>query len=328
MGIGTGGRRAAASTVVAVAVALGAAGAGASTPSLILTVQLVPRAISPGERALTIVTFRNTSHDPLTRVLVDLRFPDVFGGVKAPADCKPLGASKLDFSCALGDVPGGRTVRSFVTARVMKALQGAQKATVGFSLKVGPGRPKPILNSASASVLASNDVADKGACLASPRTLSATLDEQTTELPAPPVADPSLHLPCTPLSVGVAPKPTTGGYKTNVASVDVPKLSKPALVRLTFANETLPDEKLESDIPAGRTPSLDNPNPLWEFDAKAPGGKRVVPVCRKGPTLPSGWDTCIVRVVAIDTSPTGDLDQGYITLLAQGSGFGDPRYVG
>ena len=108
-------------------------------------------------------------------------------------------------------------------------------------------------------------------------TFTATLDQQTTELPKPPLADPALHLPCTPLSVGVSPNP--GGYKTAVSSVGVPKLTHPALVKLTFANETLPDERLISNIPPGRTPSYDNPNPLWELDGAAPGGRKIVPVC-------------------------------------------------
>ena len=106
----------------------------------------------------------------------------------------------------------------------------------------------------------------------------------------------------------------------------MPKLTHPALVKLTFANETLPDERLISNIPPGRTPSFDNPNPLWELDGAAPGGRKIVPVCKPGPTLPAGWDSCIVKVFAVD--PYGDLDQGYITLLVQGSGFGDPRWAG
>ena len=111
---------------------------------------------------------------------------------------------------------------------------------VQFALRVGPGRPKPILTGASAQVLASTDGANRGNCLLAPRPLSATLDAQVTALPAPPTADPSLNVPCTPLSVAVSPAPVGHGYNTKMASVGLPKLVKPAFVKLTFANETLP----------------------------------------------------------------------------------------
>jgi hypothetical protein len=323
-------RTAAAAVVVALALVLGAAAASGAAPSAILIVRLVPNAISAGRSALAVVTFDNTSHDPLSNVVVTLTFPPTLTNVGAPAGCKSVGGSKQRYACFLGEVPHGKTVRSFVTAHVISKLQTAQHISVGFTLRVGPGHPHPIITSASAQVLASNDAANKGSCLAKPKTLSATLDEQTTALPSPPRADPKLKLPCTPLAVGVAPKPANTTYRTSISSVDVPKLSRPAVVKLTFANETLPDEKLIANLPPGRTPAFDNPNPLWVLDAKAPGGKRVVPVCKPGPTLPAGQNTCVIKVIATDTGtgPADDFDQGYITLLVQGSGFGDPRYVG
>jgi hypothetical protein len=147
-------------------------------------------------------------------------------------------------------------------------------------------------------------------------------------LQSPPVADPALGLPCTPLAVGVDPKPDTGGYKTGVASVDLPKLSHPTIVKLVFANETLPDEGLIDNLPPGKKPSFDNPNPLWRLDPANPNVRYVVPKCKPGPAFPPGWRSCIIHVHAVDIGPGEDTDQGWITLLVQGAGFGDPRYVG
>jgi hypothetical protein len=326
---GTRARGVVAAIVVILALGLGATASG-TTPSLILKVQLVPNAVSPGEQSLAVVTFRNTSRAPQTNVVVHLHFPNIFAGVTPPSSCTPIGGSKLQYACSLGDVGAGQTVHSYVGARVTSKLSSPQSVKVGFSLLVGPGHPKPILTNASGTVLASNDAAHQGGCQKVSHTLTATLAQQVTSLPSPPSADPALQLPCTPLAVAVAPAPSGVGFKTQVSSADVPKLDRPALVKLTFANETLPDEKLIDNVPAGRTPSLDNPNPLWELDGTAPGGRKVVPRCASGPALPSGWDTCIVKVIATDigNGPSDDFDQGYITLLVQGSGFGDPRWAG
>ena len=74
---------------------------------------------------------------------------------------------------------------------------------------------------------------------------------------------------------------------------------------------------------------MDNPNPLWIYYPDT-GKKFVVPRCNAGPAFPQGWHSCILKVIATDTGngPSDDLDQGYITLLVQGAGFGDPRYLG
>ena len=173
-----------------------------------------------------------------------------------------------------------------------------------------------------------------------------------TQLPSPPKIDPSLGLPCTPLSVGVGPNPG-GGANTDVAIVDVPQLTTPATVVLTFPDEALPNEGLEkpgqywiSNLPPGSVPSDDNPNNLTEFYPGDPGlGSHQVQACNAGPTIPAGQDSCIVSVLATysgnattgyteasgdpsDPVEVADFDEGTITLLVQGSGLGDPAYVG
>jgi hypothetical protein len=295
---------------------------GART-NVLLTVQLAPGTVSAGQAALAVATFQNVGATPLPNVVVDLRFPRGLSVSGTPHGCHRPGGSSVAVVCSLGDVPRGATRHAYVTARVAKSLGGVKRVRVQFALRVGAGLPAPILTGASARVLASNDASNRGSCRAVPRTITATLDHQITALPSPPKADPALRAPCTPLSVGVDPPPA-GPYKTKEATVGLPALVRPAIVKLTFANEQLPDESLEDDIPPGRTPSFDNPNPLWVLN---PDGRRfVVPRCLTGNRFPAGWHSCILRVHAIDVN--GDLDRGWIKLLVQGQGYGDPRFVG
>jgi hypothetical protein len=317
-----------------IAFALGAAlllpvGASAdSHPNLILTVRLVPGTVSAGQPALAVAVFHNVGGTALPNVVVSLHFPKGFTITNAEA-CTAVPGSKVDVDCTLGDIPSGASKSANVVAVVDRDLPQGENVNVQFALRVGPGRPKPILTGASAQVLASTDGANRGSCLLTPRPLSAALGAQVTALPAPPKADPALNVPCTPLSVAVTPAPLGHGYNTNIASVGLPKLVRPAIVKLTFANETLPDESMIDNIPTGRHPSMDNPNPLWIYYPDT-GKKFVVPRCNAGNQFPQGWHSCILKVIATDTGhgPNDDFDQGYITLLVQGAGFGDPRYLG
>jgi hypothetical protein len=124
----------------------------------------------------------------------------------------------------------------------------------------------------------------------------------------------------------VNPAPT-GNFNTKLANVDVPKLTKPAIVKLFFPNETLPDEQWISNLPAGVRPSFDNPHPLWRLDDKT-GALHVVPKCLAGGEFPEGWRSCVLSVIADPNDPAHDYDSGTITLRVQGVGFGDPRYIG
>ena len=299
---------------------------GAAAPNATLTVQLVPGAVSAGEPALAVATLHNVGSVTLPDVRINLHFPPGLTVVSAPG-CTSVGGSTTNYVCDVGDVRSGAYTKTNVSARVSSSLKESRNVRVGFALRVGPGRPLPVITGASAKVLASNTVDKVGSCLKVPHTLTATLDQQETSLPAPPVADPSLKLPCTPLAVGVSPTPPDRGFKTKLASVDVPKLSHPAKVVLTFPNETLPDEALIGGLPPGVRPSFDNPNPLWRLDDRT-GRRFVVPMCKPGPTFPPGWRSCVVKVVPNPNDPAHDYDSGTITLLLQGSGFGDPHYIG
>jgi hypothetical protein len=290
-----------------------------------LIVQLVPGAVSAGEPALAIATFHNVGHVTLPQARVTLHFPKGLSVVSAP-NCGKITQAGQNVVCSFGNVPSGTLAHAYVMARLSSALTQNQSFRVSFALRVGPGTPQPILTGASAKVLASTDAANRGSCRKVPASLSAVFGEQITSLPAPPTAADSLKLPCTPLAVGVNPAPP-GDYKTKLANVDVPVLSKPAIVKLFFPNETLPDEKWIANLAPNAVPSFDNPHPLWLLNEQT-GKRYVVPKCLAGGEFPKGWHSCVLSVLADPNDPAHDYDSGTITLKVQGMGFGDPRYIG
>jgi hypothetical protein len=299
--------------------------AGTAAPSATLVVQVVPGAISAGEPALAVATFQNLTHVMLPQARVTLHFPKGLSVVSAP-NCSAFTATTQNVVCSFGNVPAGALAHAYVSARLSGKLSQNESVRVTFALRVGPGTPQPILTGASAKVLASTDSANRGSCRKVPSTLTAIFAGQTTSLPAPPTAADTLNLPCTPLAVGVNPPPP-GNFITKQANVDVPQLSKPAIVKLFFPNETLPDEQLISNLPPGVKPSFDNPHPLWRYDDKT-GALYVVPKCLAGGEFPKGWHSCIISVLADPNDPGHDWDSGTITLKVQGMGFGDPKFQG
>jgi len=298
-----------------------------AAPSATLTVQLVPGAVSAGEPALAVATFKNLTPRTLARARVTLTFPKELTVVSTGAGCGSVTSATRNVVCSFGDVPSGGSGQASVSARLSSHLSQNESIRVTFALRVGPGSSSPILTGASAKVLASTDAANRGTCRAVPTSLTARFEAQVTSLPTPPSADATLKLPCTPLAVGVNPAPAGGSYNTRLANVDIPKLTKPAIVKLFFPNETLPDEKLISNLPPHAVPSFDNPNPLWRLDEKT-GARYVVPMCLPGGNFPKGWHSCILSVLAAPNDPAHDYDSGTITLKVQGQGFGDPRYIG
>jgi uncharacterized repeat protein (TIGR01451 family) len=292
-----------------------------------LDLQLVPGTVTAGQQALAIATLKNISHDPLTNTVVSFVLPSTLSYVSAPG-CTSNNGTRTVVNCAIGDVASGKTVTVKAITRASHALTSGQAVKIIVALRVGPGVARPIFSSFAASALVSSDASNRGSCTKVPQTLTATLNNQTTSIVAPSAADPSLALPCTPLAAGVGPVPTTGGYKTGSATVELPKLAHPAIVKLTFKDETLPDENMIDNLPAGAHPSFHNPNPLWVVDEANPDIRYVVPRCKPGPTFPPGWRSCIVSVLAIDPDQYHDFDAGTITLLVQGKGFGDPRFNG
>ncbi len=201
-----------------VLMAVSAAPAVSAGANATLTVRLVPGAVSAGQSALAVAVFHNVGPVELPNVVVDLHFSSGLTVGTAPG-CATVGGSAVEAVCSFGAVASGASRKAYVTARVSKNLGQAQKVNVHFALRVGPGRPQPILTGASAKVLASNNDSEKGSCSAKPAPI--TRDARTTRRPRsspPSAAAASLDLLCTPLTVGVEPKPASGGYKTKIAS--------------------------------------------------------------------------------------------------------------
>ena len=340
MSLGSGVGSKTAATIVAAGCAvlvgtLAGAAAGKTQPDLTMKVQLVPDTVAAGQETMALVTFKNTSSQPLTGVHITVQFPPTLtatGAGLSAAGCSPLNGSMVAVSCPLGDVKPGGTLRRFVGARVNEHVRASSALHVSFFLRIGPGNPIPITSIAAATVRSANNAASKVSCKAVPKSLSATHDGQTTSLPAPPKVDPSLGLPCTPVGVGVGvyATPANAGFNTQVASAFLPKLTGLATVKLQFADEKLPDESPLYGLPACASSVADcNPNPLWEVNPSDPiGSKRVVPKCGGAApswTLPRGPNSCVESVVATDTD--GDHDAGTLTLLVRGSAFDDPHWV-
>ena len=112
---------------------------GSGGPSATLTVQLVPGAVSAGEPALAIATFRNLSRVTLPRARVTLHFPNALTVISAP-DCGKVDARRPGTCvCGFGDVPSGGSAQASVSARLAAHLTQNQSIRVTFALRVGPG---------------------------------------------------------------------------------------------------------------------------------------------------------------------------------------------
>lgn len=306
-----------------------AAGTGTAGGNATLTVQIVPGTITAGQSELAIGTFTNNGPNTLTHVVVTLAFPGTVS-VTAPG-CTPATGSTASVACPLGSLKKGSTARAFVTFVTASlnptfTVSGTGNWDAGTQSKGGGGGSNGNVTATSNAALlfSAGDLTRQGNCNTTPTSIHASRDSQTTEIVNPPLVDPSLGLPCTPLAVGVDPKPS--GFTTDIAIVDVPKLSAPATVELTFRDETLPNEDMADNLNGG-TPSHENPNNLKEFDPAHPAVKTEVPPCG-GPGIPSGFDSCIISVHATpEIEEPQDFDQGTITLRVQGTGL-DPAYVG
>lgn len=344
--------------IVAVAVATVAALVGVARVeaggSATLSIALAPGSVTAGQNALAIATFTNNGPSTLTHVVVTLTFLSSVSIVSAPG-CTPGSGSTTTVVCALGNIHNGTVQQIVITyvPSVAGSLTVNGSGTPAGTASNGHGGSGNTVSATStpAIVFAADNPSNASNCLSSPTTLTATgnldtsegSEQQTTSLPSPPKVAGSLGLPCTPLSVGVGGNPG-GGHDTDIAIVDVPQLSSPATVVLSFPDEALPNEGVPgtpqtaaattacgANLPVignldGKTASNDNPNYLEEFDAGDSGTTHIVCGCNTGPTIPAGQDSCITNVTASDED--GDFDAGTITLLVQGTGLGDPAYVG
>jgi hypothetical protein len=299
------GRTALRAAGVTLAAAIGAAVVAVGTAtaaSPALTVQAAPGTITVGQPALAIATLTNGSI-ALTGVTIKFTFP-LGVAVTAPG-CSPESGVTSSVTCGVGKLAANAAVTKFVkfVAPNVSSLQ------VGGTATWSPHSTASATSNV-ARVFPADDPSHTGTCTTGHGSLDAELSGQGTEVPTVPSPDPSLHLPCTPVSVGVDPRPETSHFGTDIASVELPRLLQPATVQLTFRAGELPG-------------THSNPNSLREIPNLAnldPSTFIVVPLCSGG-TIPSGFDACILGVAP------DSLDGGVITLLVQGSGF-DPSFVG
>ena len=311
---------AAAATATLAGFASGATAANAPT----FSVTVAPHTLSSGALAVAGASFTNNG-PAVDHVALTLTFPlpvHVRSG-----RCVSLPILPRTVVCLLGRIEQGQTRSAAVGFNVPAGITSLTvNGSAGF-LSTGRGRPSSGLLTASdtAGVFASGDPAHKGSCATAPSgATSATADDQQVSLvtlPGP--ADPSLQqLGCTP--VGVAVDPPTGGFTTDLFSVDLPALDQPAQVELTFPDEHLPLAPVGAAVVGGPQTDEGAPAALHEL-SKSNVDLGPVPACVSG-QIPSGFDSCVDHVVVNDSD--GDGDAGTFVLLVQGSGLGDPRYAG
>jgi hypothetical protein len=184
---------------------------------------LVPGAVSAGEPALAVATFKNLSRGTLPNARVTLHFPAGLTVISAPG-CGEITPATVNVVCGFGDVASGDSAQVSVVSRLSQHLSQNQGIRVTFALRVGRGTPEPILTGASAKVLASTDPGESR-CVPEGAANAHRRFRQPGHLHA--VAAGGLRqpepLPCTPLSGRRQPRlpaPAT----TQVSSVDLPRL--------------------------------------------------------------------------------------------------------
>jgi len=303
---------------------LGTAGGATAVVAPSFSVTVAPGTLSAGSPAIAIGTFTNNG-PAADGVAVTFTFP--FSVKVLGNNCATVPIFTKNVVCLIGKVGAGQTVSKSIEFTVPSTATG--KLTVnGVAGFISSAFPHGGLLKASGSgtVFAAGDPANVGTCSSSSSgALSATANDQTIALPTLPTADPSLGLPCTPLSVSVTPPLT--GFQTNILSVELPKLQGGTThVDLSFPDELLPQ------VP-GNEDDDNTPQYLYEITSPLTAElvtKVIVPMCVGGtfPAPAAGYstDSCIFGVTFND--PDGDNDAGTLDVLVQGSGFGDPHYGG
>jgi len=310
-----------------VLVGAGVAGAGANAT---LTLQVLPGLLAPGGSGAVAATFTNSGPSTLAHVIVHVTLPAgmTFDSANSSAACN--GPAPM-VSCSVGTIKKGTEIVSTIAfGSAPNTGPVAYGATATWDAP-SVGKPAGVAGSKNAT----NATAHAGvislpsgfgaasSCHASGDTLFAASEGQSTQV----VAGPNdAGLPCTPILAGVAPNP--GSHTTDVSFVKLPLLLHPAKAVLTFQDEWLPWPS-GLNPPAGR--DFDAPAQLLEYpNYPDTSTSVVVPICLNhatSPTIPSGSDSCIVSVDG-SSDPDEDFDSGTLTLLVQGSGTGDPGYVG
>ena len=314
------GRRLSALLFSLLAVAAGAfavASVGrAGTNDIDFAVFAVPGKLSTGQQGLAIARFTpSASGGAATQTTITFQFPDsVLWPTVDPAtssDCSPASGSTI--TCSIGTVQPGQTVKRFVTYTAGSTL-GAATVTATVSWDGGSsgasGGGQTNTRSASSTFTIVDGVKAAGTCAAGggkvqSAPVSSTVTQATTLTFGSAV--PSLLLPCTWGTAGIAPK-LPGTTSTDISYVSGPQFVQPATVQLYFSSLPVPLSKfvLRENL------SFDPDNP-------AAGSWTIVPQCPSPTTLPAGAPDCLVGY------KNGKVITA--TLLYAGTG-GDPGYAG
>ena len=300
---------------------LGVAGVADAGTNATLTMQVLPGLLAPGGSGAVVATFTNNAPSARMHVIVKVTLPPAatFDSTNSSASC--TGPAPV-ISCSLGTIKERSAIVStiaFGSAPSTGPVTVSGTATWGLA-----GSNDRVSATAQADVISlPSGFAAASSCHPTGDTLTAIGDGQETHVNAGLNA---AGLPCTPILVGVGPN--AGSHTTAVSFVKLPLLQQPAPVVLTFPEEWLP-------WPSGLNPPVERdpsaPAQLIEYpNYPDTTTSVVVPVCLNratSPVIPSGSDSCIVSVDASRDSD-GDYDAGRLALLVQGSGSGDPGYVG
>ena len=218
------------------------------------------------------------------------------------------------FTCNLGLVRGGTTVRRYVSFTAPSA-PGTYTANGSVSFVQGPlgapaGGSQTLTDSGATTVFAPTDTDRAGSCTGSASTppdgVGHIEGRQSTSVVA--TADPALNLPCTWVYVGEDPPPPNSVIKTQISFVGIPPTATPATVVITFFTLPVPF----ADFKLYFLPNYSPGNPDLS-------GQALLPSCATNPVPPAV--SCLQSLV-----PYGS-GGAQATILLMGTG-GDPGYGG
>jgi len=215
------------------------------------------------------------------------------------------------FTCNIGLVKGGTTVRRYVSFTAPSA-PGTYTANGSVSFVQGPlgapaGGSQTLTDSGETTVFAATDTNRAGSCTGRASTppdgVGHIEDFQTTSVVA--TADPALNLPCTWVYVGEDPPPPNSPILTQISFVGIPPTATPATVVITFG--TLPVPFPEFDVFFLPNYSPGNPDLT---------GLALLPSCATSPVPPAV--SCLQSLVQQGSGAQA-------TILLMGTG-GDPGW--
>jgi hypothetical protein len=268
-------------------------------------ITLTPGIVNVGGSAVAILSFTNLGTAVATHTVVGASLPSGTSPVSITSN--PAATCALaTLSCDFGKVTGGSNVRVFVRLTVTSLVQSL---TVNGSLAFGEannntGTPtNDTLTATSNAVQTSQSPSLVGTCSDGANHLSASTTGQFITVVYP-AADPSLGLPCTPASAGIANN-VLPGFTQRTTFADLPLLSGAGVATAFLDFPTIPTGFTYLTVPL--------------FEIPPTGAPFQVQNCVGG-AIPSGQDSCIKSRAPFNTNGVE------FTLLVLGSGV-DPSWA-